>query len=70
MGSSTISYTAAKAIQQTDLHGEFDIQAIHTAYRNNTMPLKTYKELQCRFVACLSNKFVMDSRNKIYERDV
>lgn len=50
-------YIVAKAIQQIDLHGNFDIQALYEAYRNNAIELKTYMERQWRFVASMSEKF-------------
>jgi flavin-dependent dehydrogenase len=50
-------FAAAKAIQQVDLHSQFDVQTIIAAYMKNTIALKTYMERQWRFVAGLSTKF-------------
>ena len=50
-------YAAAKAIQEADIHSNFDVQIVHTAYKSNTMDLKTYMERQWRFVSGMSTKF-------------
>jgi flavin-dependent dehydrogenase len=50
-------FAAAKAIQQVDLCGQFDVQTIIRSYMENTMTLKTYMERQWRFVAGLLTKF-------------
>ena len=55
-------YAAAKAIQEVDLHRDFDVQAVYEAYQENTMALKTYMERQWRFVANLSAKFKAHSQ--------
>ena len=50
-------YAIAKAIEEVDLHRDFDLQAIYSGYKNNCSELKGYMERQWRFVANMSVKF-------------
>ena len=50
-------YAIAKAIQEGDLHGDFDVQVIYREYKKNSAELKGYMERQWSFVANMSIKF-------------
>ena len=50
-------WAAAKTFEEIDGSDDFDVQALHSVYRDKTAALKTYMERQWRFVAQLSEKF-------------
>ena len=50
-------WVAAKAFEEIDAGNSFDVQALHSMYRERTSALKAYMERQWRFVAQLSAKF-------------
>lgn len=50
-------HAAARAIQSVDLHGNPDLQKMHTDYQINTATLKTYMERQWNFVANMAGTF-------------
>jgi flavin-dependent dehydrogenase len=50
-------FAAAKAIRQSGLNAQLDLQTIHIAYRDNTTELKNYMERQWHLIADLSVKF-------------